>query len=507
MKGQPSLKSSELSFHDFYNLLLNKSVHEKGKNFERFIQEIFKNFLLHSSRYESLIKEVYLWSDWQNNWGQDIGIDLVAETQDEQFIAIQCKFHKKETTLKLDDVKGLLSLLNKQFTHKGETKNFTKGFIMTTSNKVGSNVETALQGQTTPCHIINYTSLEEANLYWDLKEVKRKKKKKPRVYQKKAVEAVYNGFTEQDEDTQEVADKGKLIMACGTGKTYTSLKIIERLEAKKVLFLVPSLSLLGQTVEEYNQEKETKQKHLIVCSDTTIRSKSLEEDPLQIKDLPATTNKQEIQQFLLEENEEITSIIFSTYQSLDKVEDVLKENNIIFDLVICDEAHRTTGISKGKNWQKIHNQEAIRRKKTLFMTATPRVYSDRARKKAEAVDLQVFSMDDEEKYGQIFFSYYFTQAIRNENLSDYKVIILTIPTNKKTDFNFISHIKESGVQESLLNFLNSKSIKQKGKKVSIINSQEIVKEELVTVEKEKITKLICFANSIQKSKKITAALK
>ena len=533
------------NFSEFYQELLKKSIQEKGKNFELYFKQIIKEFFSKSPKYKSTIEKVYLWSEWKNNWGQDIGIDLVAQTSDKEFIAIQCKFHTKETKLSKGDLEGLLAVSNKKFNDNGQEKNFTRSYLVTTSQDITTNAEKATENQAISCSIINYNDLLEANIYWDTKKlsssslneelapygtfIKEKEQKKLRKYQLQAVESVYKGFTEveEDEDDEEesepkIANKGKLVMACGTGKTITALKIIEKLKSKQVLFLVPSLSLLDQTVEEFNQERKTKQKHLIVCSDKTIKTTQETDDLLEEIKIPATTNVEKIKNFLAEETEAI-KVIFSTYQSLDKVEEAqkllisrggggggnfLEENQSIsqikpFDLVICDEAHRTTGAEKGGNWQKIHNEEKIRRKKTLFMTATPRIYKERAKKQAREQALEVFSMDDKEKYGELFHSYYFTQAIREENLSDYKVVILTIPSGEENeDFNFVNHIGKEGVQRDLLNFLKLDKITQKEQKIHIVNSQKILKEEIVTVDKEKINKLICFTNSIKKSKKV-----
>ena len=503
-----------LTFNQFYNELKKKPEHIQGRIFEKRIKEFF----LKSPSLESLsIVKVDLWEDWlYNDWGDgdDIGIDLVAETKTGDFIAIQCKFFNKKTNLIKANIEPLLAVSNKSFSYRGEQKRFSKSYLVTSCQDISRHTEEAIKNQAVPCTILSYYELENAKIDWGLEVLKRRPTNSPRPYQLEAIETVYKRFTEpsinEDGEEAEPLNKGKLIMACGTGKTFTSLKIIERLGVKQVLFLVPSLSLLGQTEEEFNQEKETKQTHLIVCSDSTIKSQ-YGDDPLEISlDIPATTDPEKIKQFLLKnEDPETIKIVFCTYQSLDKIQQVHKDQNIKgFDLVVCDEAHRTTGVERGGNWQKIHNQEAIRRVKTLFMTATPRVYTKSAKTRAKEQSLEVHCMDDKAKYGELFFSYYFKKAITQKYLSDYKVVILQLPKGdiKGDDFNFISHITEYKVQESLINFLETDKLEEINKKIHIINAQEILKEEIKTVKKEKIDKLICFSNSIKNSKKVTTAL-
>ena len=222
---------------------------------------------------------------------------------------------------------------------------------------------------------------------WTLQSVKRKsEKKKLRPHQTEAVNKSFEYF--------KTHDKGKLIMACGTGKTFTSLRITETITPENgvILFLAPSISLISQTLKEYAYERTNPQRYLVVCSDSKAGKDS---DGVDINDLqisPTTDPKKISERFNIKSKER--TIVFSTYQSLKKVKKAQDLGVPQFDLVVCDEAHRTTGVegsetqdkkTKGNYFTMINDKNYVKAKKRLYMTATPRIYSEKIKSKAKKI--------------------------------------------------------------------------------------------------------------------------
>ena len=281
-----------------------------------------------------------------------------------------------------------------------------------------------MQNQSPPVTKISLTDLQNANVDWQklydgfFGDNALKNFRQPFQYQLDAINATFNHFLKNS--------RGKLIMACGTGKTFTSLKIAEKMfPTGKILFLVPSISLLSQSLKEWANYAKNPFNYICVCSDNTI-SKNTDEITNVNLPMPATTNTDEILRRFLNFSADKMSVIFSTYQSLDKV----AKTKIFFDLTICDEAHRTTGYGeKSTNFTQIHNENFIFSKKRLYMTATPKLFNSESKKKAADNNLELWSMDDENIFGEEIFNISFSDAIDKNLLSDYKVLILTLNKN------------------------------------------------------------------------------
>jgi predicted helicase len=239
----------------------------------------------------------------------------------------------------------------------------------------------------------------------------------PRPHQKRAIKNIENGFKK--------FNRGKFISACGTGKTLTALWVIEKLDERKILFLVPNLSLIRQTLESWTKNSEERFDYLCVCSDNTV-SKNIEmdEEDIEISELgvPVTTEINKIKDFILMESKN-RKIIFSTYQSLDVVAEALKESKEILDITICDEAHRTVGIKSGNLFSLAVDEEIIKSKRRIFMTATEKLIRPRIKKRLIENKQEIFSMDDVKKYGPIFEELNFGEAIKKGIISDYKILI------------------------------------------------------------------------------------
>lgn len=404
------------------------SEREKGTYFEDLIVAYFKHEPFYADRYS----DVWTYKDWalaHGKDGKDTGIDLVAQERTTgNFCAIQCKFYAPDHKIEKKDIDSFMSASGQ--------KPFVNRFIVCTTNHWGDNAEAMLDNQQIPISKIDLAALEQSVIDWEQyapdKTLVIHEKKKLRPHQETASKNVLKGL--------ETADRGKLIMACGTGKTFTSLKIAEAQagKGKRVLFMVPSLALLSQTLTEWTQQSETKLHSFAVCSDVEVGKKRDKKDDDSVQTFvhelqyPATTDAKKLAEEMTKWHEDdAMSVIFSTYHSIDVISKAQKDYGLpAFDLVICDEAHRTTGQThegdEESAFVRIHNNDFIKAKKRLYMTATPRIYRDDAKLKAEGGGVVLYSMDDEAIYGKDLHVLTFSEAVQRGLLVDYKVIVLTV---------------------------------------------------------------------------------
>lgn len=418
--------------------LLNKyretarTEREKGTYFEHLSIAYLQNDPLQQVQYE----EVQTYAEWAEEHGlnkRDVGIDLVASIRDGGVCAIQCKFYDENKIIQKGDIDSF-------FTASGKEP-FTRRLIIDTTNSDWSdNAEDAMRDQQIETMRIGLSDMLASPIDWSEyanTQTVTLTKKTLRPHQQEALDAVEAGFAE--------GDRGKLLMACGTGKTFTSLKIAEHLagRGKAVLYLVPSLALMSQTVTEWTADTETPLTSVAVCSDIQVGKRKASDDiaDLEIHDLafPATTDAKKLAEKLpllpdagssLADDESML-VVFSTYQSIQVIADAQSKYSLReFDLIICDEAHRTTGAKFGdedpSNFIKVHDQDIIKGKKRLYMTATPRIFGDGVKAKANEASVELCSMDDEAIYGDVFFQRGFGWAVENELLTDYKVIVLAV---------------------------------------------------------------------------------
>ncbi len=400
---------------------------EKGTYFE----ELICTYLRNEAKYRDLYDKVWTYAHWakeQGLDGRDTGIDLVARTQGTgEYHAIQCKLYATNYRVQKRDIDSF-------FTASGKAP-FSHRIIVATTNNWSEHAENALQGQIQTINKIDLQELEDSQIDWAKYQpnqtVALKAKKQLREHQQTALNAVSAGLKD--------AERGKLIMACGTGKTFTSLKIAERLagKGKRVLFLVPSLSLLSQTLTEWTQESETPLHSFAVCSDSDVgKKRKADEDTVQVFThelrYPATTKADRLAaEMLKRHDDQHMSVVFSTYHSIDVISRAQHDFDLAaFDLVICDEAHRTTGATFGEDdestFVRVHDADYLRAAKRLYMTATPRIYGDAAKVKAESGEVALCSMDDEALYGKELYVINFSEAVQRGLLTDYKVLVLTV---------------------------------------------------------------------------------
>lgn len=409
-----------------------QSQRDKGTAFERLVIAYLQNEPLYKEQYA----EVLPYSAWAERYRDelnlpdktDTGIDLVAITHTGEFHAVQCKnFSAQHTVLKSD--------IDSFFTASGK-KYFSYRLIITTTDKWSKNADNALADQQPPVAKITLHDLESSLIDWTQFDIESpvvlKSKKSLRKHQQEALKRVRNGFASGEE-------RGKLIMACGTGKTFTSLRIAEDLAGKgrRVLFLVPSLSLLSQTLREWTQDSEIPLINFAVCSDSDVGKHGKADDDrvfVRPSDLqfPATTHAKSLANAVAAHERHnggaAMTVVYSTYHSIDVIHQAQAQYGLPeFDLIICDEAHRTTGATfDGEDesaFVRIHDADYIQGAKRLYMTATPRIYGDTA-KQTEGVVL--YSMDNEAHYGKAFYVLTFSQAVSDGLLVDYKVIVLAI---------------------------------------------------------------------------------
>jgi len=492
------------------------SEKDKGERFER----LMKAYLLTDPKYAYKFKKVWLWNEFPGRndlGGGDTGIDLVALTNEGDYWAIQCKCYQESSLIDKPAVDSFLSTSSRHF--KGEdlkTYSFAHRLWISTTNKWGPNAQEAIKNQNPPVSRINLFDLNSAPVDWEkidsgiTGEVARTNKKVLKPHQRDAVNKTHDHF--------KTSDRGKLIMACGTGKTFTSLRVAENETDGKglILFLVPSIALLGQTLNEWYADAVEPINAICICSDPEVsrNRKKLEDiDTSSVVDLalPASTSVENIlHQFRaldIKSNNGLT-VVFSTYQSIERISEAqksLEKTNpkyAQFDLIVCDEAHRTTGVSLADEdesaFTKVHNNEFLKAKKRLYMTATPRLYDDNTKSKAAQAEALLCSMDDASLYGEEIYRIGFGEAVDKDLLTDYKVLILTLnendvpPAIQKMIADKESEINTDDASK-LIGCINALS-KQ------ILGDEGIIKES----DPEPMRRAVAFCQSINVSRKITA---
>ncbi|EAJ6838912.1 DEAD/DEAH box helicase, partial [Campylobacter coli] len=422
--------ANEITFEIILEKLKQANLNNRAKGY---MFEKLSKHLLKEKDTANIYENIYLWDEWDKKDGQDCGIDLIIQTNDDDYIAVQCKFYENSKV----DLKDLSTYFTKLQSGVREIK-FSKGIIINTSD-LTQNAKKEIEqiSKNIPIELITLEDFLNSNISWDKFDPNNSlelpiiAKKKPREHQIQAINNTKEYFANKNNT------RGKLIMACGTGKTFTSLKIIEEITPKNsiVLFLAPSIALVGQTFREYCKEKTDDFVASIVCSDSKS-GKSVEDD-IDILELPipASTDTQSIKKaYDIAKKDNKRFIIFSTYQSVEKIMQAQKQNDLDeIDLIICDEAHRSVGnLYSGKEKDKLntftlcHSDENINTKKRIYMSATPKIYSSSQKSKALENDNEVFSMDDEEIFGNEIYSINFREAVEKDLLTDYKVIILAI---------------------------------------------------------------------------------
>ena len=411
---------------------------EKGRLFERLMKTYFEQDPLYRDRFA----QVKLWSEWATTRhhfdGADTGIDLVAEERAGGYCAIQCKCYAPGTRIS----KAALD----SFIAASARDPFTARIVIDTGDEWGTNAVKTITGLKPACSVLRFGDLASRPFDWpDLVREKpedlafRREQFSLRPHQRQAFDDVLKGFADRD--------RGKLVMACGTGKTFTALRIAEAVagEGGRVLYLVPSISLFQQSMREWAEQRGLGHRYIGICSDT--RAGRTDEDASFLElEIPVTTDANMIGKALRVPSNTMT-VVFCTYHSLGLVERAQDEGAPAFDLILCDEAHRTTGIErpgdKTSPFVLVHDAGRIRAARRLYMTATPRLYTEGAKTRAATHGVEVFSMDDEATYGPEFHRLPFSRAVEQGLLSDYKVVVLAL-SESHVDRALQAHLASSG---------------------------------------------------------------
>lgn len=477
---------------------LAETQRDRGTYFEYLARAYFQN----EPTYQNEFKNIWMLADVPEEYGipkTDIGVDLVAETFTGELVAIQAKFYDR--AIQKSNIDSFLSELGKDY--------YKSGIIVASTDKWGKNAEKALADRSDVVRI-GLSDLRNSRIDWDKfsferpDEVTVKAKKKPRYYQKEVIEKALAYFKEND--------RGQLIMAPGTGKTFTSLKVAEAMakesdkEQYVVLYLVPSIQLLTQTLRGWNNDTDMTMSSMAVTSDRNASRSSVKQDEsnIQIKasdiGYPATTSPEKVlnnYRELMGKPKKELLVVFGTYQSIDVLGKAQKEGFPEFDLIIADEAHRTTGAKalgeEDSSFTKVHSNSNIKGYKRLYQTATPKLYGTEARKKAESNSILISSMDDENLYGKVFYRLGFGDAISHDILTDYKLMVLAVDET----------VVQKDMQKSLSDPENGLNIDDIGRIIGVWNG--MIKRESFTdkVSGEPMKRAIAFSRTIKDSQRLS----
>lgn len=488
-----------MSFNNLINQINNiaKTQRDRGTYFEYLVRAYFLN----EPTYKNEFKNVWMLSDVPDLYGipkTDLGVDLVAEKYNGSLVAIQAKFYSHP--IQKNNIDSFLSELGKDF--------YESGIIVASTDKWGKNAEKALEGRSDVIRI-GISDLRNSRVDWDKFSfdnptiVSVKDKKQPRYYQKHVIKAALTHFEENS--------RGQLIMAPGTGKTFTSLKIAESLSKLssngqyKVLYLVPSIQLLTQTLRGWNNDTDMTMSSMAVTSDRNASRGSIKQDESNITvkasdiGFPATTSSKKLVENYVElmkyQKRELL-VVFSTYQSIDVLGEAQKKGFPEFDLIIADEAHRTTGAKAlGEDasvFTKVHDDVNVKAKKRMYQTATPKLYGSDVKKKAVANSIVISSMDDESLYGKVFYRLGFGDAITQGVLTDYKLMVLAVD----------EALVQKDMQKALADPENGLNIDDVGRIIGVWNG--MVKRETFSdkVSGEPMQRAIAFSRTIKDSQRI-----
>ena len=511
---QTTSATNNITFKDVLARFRNESVteHDKGAKFEKLI----KRWFLTEPKYANVLDKVWLWEEFpgkESMGGVDLGIDLVAKTDEGKFWAIQCKCYQDDAVISKKMVDSFIANANRQFVDdEMHTNRFDKLFWVSTTSHWGKNAQESIKHQAIQFVPIYTNDLQYSSVNWkELVEGMQGKEallagKTMRPHQIDALTKAHEYFKNHD--------RGKMIMACGTGKTYTSLKIVENETKGKglVLYMVPSIALLSQGLESWAEDSQYKLKPVCICSDASA-SQYADDDENNLLDMsfPASTNVDTIvKQLKFYQDKGDFIVVFSTYQSIDVVSKaqakLLSETDGKFgkfDYIVCDEAHRTTG-AKSKNineshFTKIHDNDFIQGVKRLYMTATPRYYKDSVKKDAEEKDFILWSMDDESIYGKEFYRIGFGKAVSLGLLTDYKVLVLTVSEDELSD-----ELKAGIKKDTELNADDYTKL------VGCVNglSKRIKGDNGATIQEDpsKMHRAVVFCSSINRGKRSTGGI-
>jgi len=390
---------------DTLDTLLN-SLGSDGKDFEL----LCKWYLENEPLWKSIFRKVWLWDEWPERWGRDRGIDLVAETLDGRLFAIQAKNYGIEHSITKSDVDKFLSESNRAV--------ISERLLIGSTDHLSSSALEVMRAQEKPVSTCLRDGLRRSEVDWptsvdNLRPVTIKAAE-PRPHQIAAL---------RDIETWAVSGerRGQVVMACGTGKSLIEAWAADRLEAKTVLVLVPTLPLLRQTASVWARHAATKRRLLSVCSD---RQRSEVEDLASDDELGnlRTTSPAAIAE-ALESDHPLLAVC--TYNSSPSVAKAMELTDRSFDLAIADEAHRCAGVETSSH-KTILDEKSIRAERRLFFTATPTVFGTRDKSRARDRSVKLASMDDYSNFGRVVHHLSFATATEKGLLCPYQVAVIPV---------------------------------------------------------------------------------
>lgn len=495
-----------ISIQSFNHLI--KIINESAGTIQRdrgtFFEQLVQIYLQNEPIYKNLYSDVWQLKDVPKEYGipkKDTGVDLVAKNRNTgELTAIQAKFYKGKVGKA--EINSFIADLGKSY--------YSAGMIVSTTDEWNQNALDTVDSQTKQVQKIGLSDLRNSKVDWSSidfeksKEVIVKSNKKTRDYQDKAIKLAKEYF--------KTHDRGMLVMAPGTGKTFTSLKMVEQFAKESdqkvynVLYLVPSIQLLTQTLFGWNADSsdDFKLNSFAVTSDRKASKKKVNDEDADILatdiGFPATTNAVEVvknYQSLKYESDKVNlNVIFSTYHSIDVIHQAQELGYPEFDFIVSDEAHRTTGVKEhgqeDSTFTKVHSNAIVKGKLRLYQTATPKIYSDDAKSKGFEKSVVISSMDDESVFGTEIYRLGFGEAVGRGYLTDYKVMVLTVEEEAMT----------KNLQQTLADSENGLNIDDVGRIVGVWNG--MIKREGPTgkVSGLPIKRAISFIDTIANSKKI-----
>lgn len=491
---------------------------DKGSRFERLMTAMLQTL----PPYSDELCQVWPWREFpyrQSISKHDSGIDLVAMTTQGDYWAIQCKCYLSDARIDKPDVDTFLTTSSRAFSDSEGNKHFfaQRLWIDTTDGGFTSTAADSFKNQIIPATILHLQELAEMPLDWEELDrgisgataITERKELKP--HQEEALAEAVKHYKDHD--------RGKLIMACGTGKTFTSLRIAEQLAGAKgkVLFLVPSIALMGQTLRAWCMDALHPLRPMCVCSDSEVsRSRDNGDDTniTSVVDLawPASTSVEQIKhQFLalLHDKREGLLVVFSTYQSIERVAAAQRAvgEAMDFDFIICDEAHRTTGVTlkdeEESAFVRVHDNHFIHASKRMYMTATPRLYKDTDKQKAQEREAYLCSMDNAEQYGEEFYRLDFSHAVEKNLLSDYKVLILNVD---EKDVTTEVQTALAGLDAASRREVDTDDMAKLIGCINALSKRSRYDNKLLTeIDPQPMHRAVAFCQNIKMSKAITAA--
>lgn len=497
------MKSSFKSFNNIIQII-NQSAGDNQRDRGTYFEKLVQIYLQNEPAYENLYSDVWSLNEVPERYGiskKDTGVDLVAKNRiTGELTAIQAKFHQQK--ISKAEIDSFIAELGKSY--------YSDGLIVSTIDEWNQNALNTIESQTKQVQRIGLSNLRHSSVDWSTFDFKKPQEvivsssKKSRDYQEDAIELAKQYYKSND--------RGMLVMAPGTGKTFTSLRMAENFakDSEKniynVLYLVPSIQLLTQTLFSWNADKspDFNLNSFAVTSDRKATKKKASNDDPDILAIdlgfPATTNANKIlnnYHSINYDDKKITlNAVFSTYQSIDVIKKAQELGYPEFDFIVCDEAHRTTGITEegqeSSLFTKIHTNDYIKGKTRLYQTATPKIYSDDAKSKQNENSIIISSMDDEDIYGKEFFRLGFGEAVARGYLTDYKVMVLTVEEEAMT----------RNLQQTLADSGNGLKTNDVGRIIGVWNG--MIKRQGTTgkVSGRPMKRAISFIDKIENSKKI-----